>query len=327
MSEFNNLDLTNNLAFQDASGYGPSYMFSTNEVSDEFNFLNDFLNTSLLDDGAFYAPDTQNALSETLLTPFLRPITDTGDSSDMSGQHFPGDKPLEVRPLPTLPPLGQVDKAREKYYMTAADPAGTDAPEERMNKLLRAKYDAGLLKPFNYVKGYARLNQFMERNLQASSRQRILRQLDRFRPKFRERMQRLTDIELVMVEMWFERKLMEYDRVFASMAIPACCWRRTGEIFRGNREMAELIHVPIEQLRDGKLSIHEIFVEDSLVSYWEKFGTIAFEANQKAILTSCSLHSPQGEVTGRDSNHKEVERDRMLKCCFSFTIQRDTHSM
>ena len=60
----------------------------------------------------------------------------------------------------------------------------------------------------------------------------------------------MTDIELIYVEMWFERSLMEYDRVFASMAIPACCWRRTGEIFRGNKEMAELIHVPIEKLRD-----------------------------------------------------------------------------
>jgi len=72
-----------------------------------------------------------------------------------------------------------------------------------------------------------------------------LRQLDNFRPKFRERMQSLTDMELVHVEMWFERCLMEYNRVFASMAVPACCWRRTGEIFRGNKEMAELIHVPI----------------------------------------------------------------------------------
>jgi hypothetical protein len=143
-----------------------------------------------------------------------------------------------------------LDKARETYYMTAADPSGTDPPEERMNKLLKAKYDAGMLKPFNYVKGYARLNQYMEQHMHASSRQKILRQLDRFRPKFRERMQSLNDIELVLVEMWFERSLMEYDRVFASMAIPACCWRRTGEIFRGNKEMAELIHVPIESLRD-----------------------------------------------------------------------------
>jgi hypothetical protein len=142
------------------------------------------------------------------------------------------------------------DKARETYYMTAADPAGTDPPEERMNKLLKAKYDAGLLKPFNYVKGYARLNQYMEKHMQQISRQKILRQLDKFRPKFRERMQSLTDIELILVEMWFERSLMEYDRVFASMAIPACCWRRTGEIFRGNNEMAQLIDVPIEGLRD-----------------------------------------------------------------------------
>lgn len=323
MLEFNSLDLTSNFAFQDASGYGPSYMFNTNEVSDEFNFLNDFLNTSLLDDNALYSSDMQNGLPDTLLTPYLRPVADANDSIEASNQHASGDKHMEIR----SPPVGQADKAHEKYYMTAADPAGTDAPEERMNKLLRAKYDAGLLKPFNYVKGYARLNQFMDRNLQASSRQRILRQLDKFRPKFRERMQRLTDIELVMVEMWFERKLMEYDRVFASMAIPACCWRRTGEIFRGNLEMAELIHVPVEQLRDGKLSIHEIFVEDSLVSYWEKFGAIAFETSQKAILTSCSLHSPQDEVTGRATKYKDIERDGMLKCCFSFTIQRDTHSM
>ena len=119
-----------------------------------------------------------------------------------------------------------------------------------MNKLLQAKYDAGLLKPFNYVKGYARLSQYLERNMQPSSRQKILRQLNEFRPEFRERMQKLTDIELILVEMWFERSLMAYDRVFASMAIPACLWRRTGEIFRGNKEMAELIRVPIERLQD-----------------------------------------------------------------------------
>lgn len=146
--------------------------------------------------------------------------------------------------------------------MTAADPSGSDPPEERMNKLLKAKYDAGLLKPFNYVKGYARLNQYMEKHMQQASRQKILRQLDKFRPKFRERMQSLTDIELILVEMWFERSLMEYDRVFASMAIPACCWRRTGEIFRGNKEMAQLIGVPIESLRDVSLILFRQYFDE-----------------------------------------------------------------
>lgn len=233
----------------------PNYMFNTSEVTNEYNLLNDFLSTSLLDDGVYYpnGVDPQNLFSDSSLTNLMVPLAASNPAS-WQPNHISNQTASQVQPTNGVgvvrPSKSPLDKAQEKYYMTAADPAGTDAPEERMNKLLKAKYEAGLLKPFNYVKGYARLNQYMERTIQASSRQRVLRQIDRFRPKFRERMQKLTDIELVMVEMWFERKLMEYDRVFASMAIPACCWRRTGEIFRGNREMAELIHVPLEQLRD-----------------------------------------------------------------------------
>lgn len=230
-------------------------MFSTSEVSNEYNLLNDFLNNSLMDDGAFYGGgDFQNLFSDASL---MNPIGTLNGSSAFN--------PNVQRNTQLLPPPAQaapsgsmqrpskhyaIDKAREKYLMTAADPAGSDSPEERMNKLLKAKMDAGLLKPFNYVKGYARLNQYMEQNLQQISRVRVLRQLDRFRPKFRERMEKLTDVDLVRIEMWFDKSLMEYDRVFASMAIPACCWRRTGEIYRGNKEMARLIHVPMSKLRD-----------------------------------------------------------------------------
>lgn len=56
--------------------------------------------------------------------------------------------------------------------------------------------------------------------------------------------------------------------------------------------------------------------EDSLVSYWEKFSAIAFQTNQKAILTSCSIKNP--DLTSKDP---------LLRCCFSFTIRRDTHNM
>lgn len=244
---------------QDMHSYHPNLMFNTSEVSNEYNLLNEFLSTSLLDDGAFYqnADDQPGLFTDPSLASMMGPLSTFSAHPTFIPQPSAGSAAAQAaagnaisRPNSTFP----IDKALETYYMTAADPAGTDTAEERMNKLLKAKYDAGMLKPFNYVKGYARLNTYMERNLQASSKQRIIRQLDKFRPKFRERMQKLTDLELVLVEMWFERKLMKYDRVFASMAIPACCWRRTGEIFRGNREMAELIHVPLEQLRDASLS-------------------------------------------------------------------------
>ncbi|KAK6436494.1 Transcription factor [Oleoguttula sp. CCFEE 5521] len=308
--------------FQDMHHLHPNYMFNTSEVTNEYNLLNDFLSTSLLDDGALYSnnDDAQALYTDPLLatSSINLPLGSLNHPSNNVQIPPIAPPPPQVaagneisRPSSTYP----VDtRARDKFYMTAADPAGLSSAEDRLHKLLKAKYDAGMLKPFNYVKGYAKLNTYMEKNMSRESRVRILRQLDRFRPKFREAMHSLTDMQLVLVEMWFERSLMEYDRVFASMAIPACCWRRTGEIFRGNKEMADLIDVPIDRLRDGKLAIHEIIAEESLVSYWEKFGAIAFDPSQKAILTSCVLKSPGSEGKGK-------------RCCFSFTIRRDTHSI
>ncbi|EOD44736.1 putative zn cluster transcription factor rds2 protein [Neofusicoccum parvum UCRNP2] len=317
---YNDWNLGASNSFQDMHAFHPSYMFNASEASNEYNLLNDLFSNSLMDDGALYNGEEMNSLfPDQTLTNTMNPFN--GPGSFMPGNHQNNSllPPSQAaagnaisRPTSGFP----LDKAREAYYMTAADPAGNDTPEERMNKLLKAKFDAGMLKPFNYIKGYARLYQYMERNFQVISRQKILRCMDRFRPKFRERVHTLTDIELVRVEMWFERRMMEYDRVFASMAIPACCWRRTGEIFRGNKEMAELVHVPIENLRDGKVSLHEIVEEKSLVSYWEKFGAIAFDSSQKAILTSCSLKNP-----------KPDSKDPEIRCCFSFTIRRDAHNM
>lgn len=73
------------------------------------------------------------------------------------------------------------------------------------------------------------------------------------------------------------------------MGIPACLWRRTGEIYKGNKEFASLVNVPIETLREvwyggifvllfiitdfylqqGRLCIYELMAEDAMVNYWE----------------------------------------------------------
>lgn len=311
--------------FQDMHGLHPSYMFSAPEITSEYNLLNEFLSTSLLEDPTVFPNDEAQALNSEALTNNLVASTNGSTGQNMLDLQTPqqsqmlGPPPLPLSQANSISRPKSVrtaDKEEDKYYMTIADPSGNDTPEERMNKVFMAKYNAGMLRPFNYIQGYARLNRYMEENMQSGSRQRILRQLDKFRPKFRERMQSLTDMELTFVEMWFERSLMEYDRVFASMAIPACCWRRTGEIFRGNKEMAEIIHVPIEKLRDGKLALHEIIVEKDLVNYWDKFLAIAFDNSQKAMLTTCSLKNP--DLTAKDPE---------IKCCFSFTIRRDTHNI
>ncbi|KAL8336003.1 hypothetical protein RB601_000036 [Gaeumannomyces tritici] len=310
--------------FHEMHSYHPSYNLITPEVTNEFNLLSDFLHGSLLEDGALLDDQMQGITGTESALGLGLPGRSGGADAGANSMLPPSvtskdalmipqaDKGKAIsRPGSVVP----IDKARE-YYLQAADPSGNDTPEARMQRLLKAKYDAGLLKPFNYVNGYARLNSYLDSHIAASSKQKILRQLDKFRPKFREKVHALTDMELVFVEMWFEKTLMDYDRVFASMAIPACCWRRTGEIFRGNKEMAELINVPVDSLRDGKIALHEILTEESVVRYWEEFGTIAFDPAHDTLLTACSLKNP-------DDKSKEPP----IKCCFSLKIRRDDHKI
>ncbi|KAI0454480.1 meiosis protein SPO22/ZIP4 like-domain-containing protein [Xylaria acuta] len=318
LAGFSDAWLTAQNQFHDMHHYNPQYMLPQ-EVTHEFNLLNDFLNTSLLDESGsltdeqnlIYRNQSQSQSGQADMAGFLgNPLP---PSAMEVGSMLPPNADRNAIPRPKS--AGPADKTRE-FYLQAADPSGNDTPEARMQRVLKAKYDAGLLKPFNYIKGYARLSNYMDGHIAPASKQKILRQLDRFRPKFREKVQGLTDMELVYVEMWFEKTLMEYDRVFASMAVPACCWRRSGEIFRGNKEMAELIHVPVERLRDGKISLHEVMTEDSLVRYWEEFGTIAFDPAHDTLLTACALKNPD-----------DRSNDPTVNCCFSFMIRRDEHKM
>lgn len=101
--------------------------------------------------------------------------------------------------------------------------------------------------------------------------------------------------------------LLDYDRVFSAMGVPACLWRRTGEIYKANREFTELIGLDGYMMRDGRLCIYELMAEESAVNYWEvcgvrlfgplyrgltntqKYGHVAFDSSQKAVLTSCVL--------------------------------------
>jgi len=202
----------------------------------------------------------------------------------------------------------------ERFFLTAADQQD-GSRDERLAKVIHSKYEAGLLRPWRYSHGYARLMRWMERNVSPEARQQILQPLSVLRPKFRAVAQSLTDIDLVFIEEAFERLLLDYDRVFASMGIPACLWRRTGEIFKGNAEFAKMIGVDPSDLLDGRLTIYEMMSEDSAVNFFEKYGQVAFDTGQKAVLTSCVLRYRPTQDMGQSTQY--------INCCFSFTIRRD----
>ncbi|KAL0574771.1 Transcription factor [Marasmius crinis-equi] len=283
----------------------------------------------------------QQSLSQTQSTSALQPTsTETSADSNSSSE-------LPAPPLPS-----ESLTKTEKFLLTAADQED-GSRDERLNRVIRSKYEAGLLKPYNYVKGYARLSRWMDRNVSQESKQQILQPLSVLRPKFRAVAQSLRDMDLVLIEEAFERLLLDYDRVFSAMGVPACLWRRTGEIYKANREFCELVGVQGALMREGRLCIYELMAEESAVNYWEKYGHVAFDSSQKAVLTSCVLRykpqvahlvqppPPTPRSAGGSSPPKAAvegngitiatgtavsptpAEEGLVNCCFSFTIRRD----
>lgn len=90
-----------------------------------------------------------------------------------------------------------------------------------------------------------------------------------FRPAFRAIAQSLSDLDLIFVEEAFERLMLDYDRVFSAIHTPACLWRRTGEIYKGNKEMSNLTGIPSQCFRGGNLGIFQLMDEESVVKYYQ----------------------------------------------------------
>ncbi|KAJ3786060.1 hypothetical protein GGU11DRAFT_749444 [Lentinula aff. detonsa] len=304
------------------------FVYRSDTLGNEFSVLTDFLET--LDDSSFFgAPPTVSSslmgsgtnsfttntypismngsssitsaiASRTTEPPSANQNSNLQETSPSSNSEDPSTSEGEKPPDTLAPDPATIFPAAtkaEKFLLIAADQE-SGSRDERLSRVIRSKYEAGLLKPYNYVKGYARLSRWMDRNVSQESKQQILQPLSILRPKFRAVAQSLRDIDLVFIEEAFERLLLDYDRVFSAMGVPACLWRRTGEIYKGNREFSELVGINGYLLRDGKLCIYELMAEESAVNYWEKYGHVAFDSSQKAVLTSCVLrYKPQLNIS------------------------------
>ncbi|KAJ3215424.1 hypothetical protein HDU67_000408 [Dinochytrium kinnereticum] len=231
-------------------------LFASEHMGNEFTILTDFL-ASLDEMNGGKSHRGSSGHSNGALA--LRDVA-SGDMHDRPATAIPAS----TNGLGITDPTSQLSST-EKFVLTAADP-GDGTYDDRLNQVITAKFEAGLLKPYNYVNSYARLQKWMETHMSPSSRARILNVMGIFRPKFRWIAQSLTDIDLVLVEEAFERLLLEYDRVFSSMGIPSCLWRRTGEICKCNKEFASLVGLPMEKLRDGKVHIYELMSEESAIA-------------------------------------------------------------
>ena len=80
-----------------------------------------------------------------------RPTPATEPSRDATAE--PHAESEEPAPHPVAPPGTET----EKFLLTTADQE-SGSRGEWLNRVIRSKYEAGLLKPYNYVKGYTYLS-------------------------------------------------------------------------------------------------------------------------------------------------------------------------
>lgn len=137
------------------------------EVAFDDSCASDFLET--LDDGSFFtspqtvtpslmsAPTYPDQAADGVGSTYVaQPTPATGPSRGTTAE--PHAAPPED-PAPSLLPSAT---KTEKFLLTAADQE-SGSRDERLNRVIRSKYEAGLLKPYDYVKGYARLSRWMDR--------------------------------------------------------------------------------------------------------------------------------------------------------------------
>jgi hypothetical protein len=161
-----------NLSWQSYPYLQAPYTFASDVIGNEFSVLNDFM--TLGDDpiephfdnlndpmggggiiGGGPIPNFQESSFGQLNQPT------NGSSLQIIDPAVNFDAPPRITPSPNGN-TREAEVAKERYLLTAADPAGEVSPEERLKQVINAKVDAGILKPFNYVKGYARLQKYME---------------------------------------------------------------------------------------------------------------------------------------------------------------------
>lgn len=58
-------------------------------------------------------------------------------------------------------------------------------------------------------------------------------------------------------------------KLCSAIHTPACLWRRTGEIYKANKEFSVLTGIPSALLRGGKIGIYELMTEESMVRYYQ----------------------------------------------------------
>ncbi|ORY43427.1 hypothetical protein BCR33DRAFT_679951 [Rhizoclosmatium globosum] len=169
-----------------------------------------------------------------------------------------------------------------------------------------------VVRPYDYREGYHFLVKYIAEHMEKQDIMRICGSLAKFRPSFMAVIMNLSDEDLVFMEKCFQRTLIEYEKLITYSGTPTVVWRRSGEISLVGKEFCLLTDWPHETLlpttSQQSTYIYQLMDAKSVIEYWERFATAAFDNKNCSWMVRSVLVSPTG---------------RNIPCSVCFTIKRD----
>ncbi|KAG8956200.1 Transcriptional regulator of nonfermentable carbon utilization [Tulasnella sp. 424] len=185
-------------------------------------------------------------------------------------------------------------------------------PQTLTRRERSAKVYSEVHTPFDYVDGYHYLMQYLQGRFDKMDILRIVRALAIFRPSLIALQMDLSPEDEVFAEKCFQRSLIELEKLISFSGTPTVVWRRTGEICLVGVEFTMLTEWTADDLVKKRKFIYELFEHQSVVEYWEKFASHAFESSSQSVNCHCVLLKPSGEP---------------VPCAFCFSIRRDVFDL
>lgn len=175
---------------------------------------------------------------------------------------------------------------------------------------------------FEYPQSYHSLTFFLKKrfsgkNLSPAEKQQkrdnllaILRLIASYRPTFISAHKNLyKPWDLQLLEMTFQRSLIDYEKLSNLNSSPTIIWRRTGEIVSISNELISLLSLNLNEILSKRTFIMELMYDDeSIVNYFKLFKSIAVGNLHSTIVTKLKLMKLDGNY---------------IEFCSVWTVKRD----
>lgn len=114
------------------------------------------------------------------------------------------------------------------------------------------------VEPFNYTFSYSRLRSFANELGNAEFQRRVSTATERFKPILHGCLSTYTDEQIVQSEVQFLTYVRNWQAFCETIPVPACVWRRTGEIYAANRRFVHMLDLQPDVIRRGRLATYMV---------------------------------------------------------------------